>query len=314
MIQRLKISIGKKIIILIVVFFYLLISINKVIKNQFLKLELKSNSSIETIFDHFFNHSSEQKLIPKEIIFKTMRYMMEERDEYDPELVDFVRSLIVGPPIKSKAINLSIKNKSDFSQSGQSLYFDRLLNEKRNGFFIESGGLDGELYSNTLFFEIERGWSGILIEPIPSFYNKILSKNRQIYAINACIANKKPHVAKFRVSEFLSSRTAIMRKEHESRINKIFGKKEIYVYSPCFSLNTILKALKVNRVDYFSLDVEGGEYSVLDGLDFKNINFTALTIEYNKFEDAKKKILLHMEANHYKLIKDDKRDLFFLKN
>ena len=35
----------------------------------------------------------------------------------------------------------------------------------REGFFIEAGADDLETDSNTLFFEIERGWTGILVEP-----------------------------------------------------------------------------------------------------------------------------------------------------
>ena len=31
---------------------------------------------------------------------------------------------------------------------------------KRNGFFIESGAYDGEALSNSLFFEIERNFTG----------------------------------------------------------------------------------------------------------------------------------------------------------
>ena len=31
---------------------------------------------------------------------------------------------------------------------------------KRNGFFIESGAYDGEYLSNSLFFEIERNFTG----------------------------------------------------------------------------------------------------------------------------------------------------------
>ena len=277
-------------------------------------LYLNQDSALDEIFNDLFNQSSEQGLIPKETIFRTMRYMMEERDEYDPELVAFVRSLIVPPPPKSKPINFTIKGKTDFSQIGQSKYIDGLLLSKKNGFFVESGGYDGEGHSNSVFFELERGWTGILIEAMPKYYKRILSKNRQIYALNACLASKRPLVAKFRASDVLSSRTSEMRKEHENRINKEFGNKTVYLYVPCFSLNTILKALDVNKVDYFSLDIEGGEFSALQGLDFKNIDITSLSIEYNGFEDAKNKMQPHMEANGYKLTKDDKQDIYFLKN
>ena len=35
---------------------------------------------------------------------------------------------------------------------------------QEEGFFLESGALDGETRSNTLFFERFRGWRGLLIE------------------------------------------------------------------------------------------------------------------------------------------------------
>jgi hypothetical protein len=54
---------------------------------------------------------------------------------------------------------------------------DKLLNQKRNGFFVEIGGYDGETFSNSLFLEKERGWSGLLVEANPytiCVYPKVL--------------------------------------------------------------------------------------------------------------------------------------------
>jgi hypothetical protein len=65
-------------------------------------------------------------------------------------------------------------------QGGQSALIDRRLNGRRNGFFIEVGAHDGEINSNTLFFELERSWTGLLIEPDPTAYRALLEKNRQV--------------------------------------------------------------------------------------------------------------------------------------
>ena len=49
-----------------------------------------------------------------------------------------------------------------------------------------------------------------------------------------------------------------MSDNHANRIDKESNfKKREYLYIPCFSLVTILKAIDVKKVDYFSLDVEG---------------------------------------------------------
>ena len=60
-----------------------------------------------------------------------------------------------------------------FSQSGQDSFLDeRVFHGKRRGVFVEIGGYDGISGSNCLFFELMRGWSGLLIEPSPTQYAK----------------------------------------------------------------------------------------------------------------------------------------------
>ena len=52
------------------------------------------------------------------------------------------------------------------SQIGQDLILDQqIFKGKSNGVFVEVGALDGFGASNTWFFEMERNWSGLLIEP-----------------------------------------------------------------------------------------------------------------------------------------------------
>ena len=41
---------------------------------------------------------------------------------------------------------------------------------KTNGFYIEAGALDGELHSNTLFFELHRSFSGMIYSFETSIY------------------------------------------------------------------------------------------------------------------------------------------------
>ena len=41
-------------------------------------------------------------------------------------------------------------------------YGDVLIEGKVNGFYVEAGALDGELHSNTLFFELNRNFSGMI--------------------------------------------------------------------------------------------------------------------------------------------------------
>lgn len=110
--------------------------------------------------------SNEYSLKAKANLLRTLRYMSEEREEYDEELVAFVRSLIVSPPLpklKRPLLNETALNMTDFSQFGQSRRIDEMLSRQRDGYFIECGGYDGEVFSNSLFFELERNWTGEIL-------------------------------------------------------------------------------------------------------------------------------------------------------
>lgn len=56
------------------------------------------------------------------------------------------------------------------------------------GFFIECGAFDGERASNTIWLELVRNWTGLLVEMDPYFYTQMLGKNRQVWSANVCLS------------------------------------------------------------------------------------------------------------------------------
>jgi FkbM family methyltransferase len=297
--------------VFIIILIYSLFSFNKNKENN--DNEICKFDSFNQIWNEILHVSKEQDLIDKKILFQTIKFMLKETEEDDPELIKFVKSLINVPDWK-REINLYNKNRKDFSQIGQSKYIDSLLDSKKNGFFVEAGGFNGESFSNSLFFELERNWTGILIEAVPSLYKQIISKNRKSFTINCCIANKRPFVAKFQIAGFLSNRIDLVNENFQKKVDEMIdsnNKKIIYV--PCFSLYTILKAINVNQVDYFSLDVEGGELEVLKGINFNKIQINTFSVEHNNYPDVKDQIRKFLEANDYIMTKDYKTDMYFNK-
>ena len=53
---------------------------------------------------------------------------------------------------------------------------------------MESGGLDGEVQSNTMFMERFLDWTGVLIEPNPVSYEKLREKHRKVWSVHACLS------------------------------------------------------------------------------------------------------------------------------
>lgn len=57
------------------------------------------------------------------------------------------------------------------SELGQDKFLEaKFFKGKRNGVFIELGATDGVHNSNTLYYEKALGWTGLLIEPIPWYF------------------------------------------------------------------------------------------------------------------------------------------------
>ena len=151
-------------------------------------------------------------------------------------------------------------------------------------------------------------------------WQSLINKNRKAFAINACIAHSKPIIAKFQIGDALSGREDAMDDNHKKRL-KNENPIDRAVTVPCFSLNTILQALGVQKVDMFSLDIEGGEYDVLKTIDFNKLDIKTFVIEHNgrpselsRFRDLFKSLKFKNSQPMYSEIKADGQDVFFLKN
>ena len=120
-------------------------------------------------------------------------------------------------------------------------------------------------------------------------------------------------VAKFLIGRGLSGRSDIMTEHHKNRI-KAVNAQDVYLYVPCFSLVTIMKALEVDKVDYFSLDVEGGEMDVLNSINLNELDVETFSIEHNSRRKDIHAIRNYFKSRvNYKEMKIDGQDIFFQK-
>jgi hypothetical protein len=233
----------------------------------------------------------------------TEHFINNKTDENDPRLIEFVASLIKKP--NKLEYNLIERKNEYYSQNGQDQFIDNYLNNRQNGFFVQVGAHDEEIQSNTIFFELQRNWSGLVIEPIPKIYERQVTKKRKCYTINACISERLIEIRKFINSEELAEMGKLPN-------NQLFLKKfsNIY-YAPCFSLSTILKAINITKIDYFSLEVEGNQVNILKSFPFKSYEFETFTIKHNGVSNLKKDIEDIMFKNNYTILKDDFLNFYF---
>ena len=63
----------------------------------------------------------------------------------------------------------------------------------------------GELISNTLYFELKYGWTGLLVEPNPDGLRELYSKHRKSTILPHCLSTKpEVEVVNFEMAKYLS--------------------------------------------------------------------------------------------------------------
>jgi len=205
---------------------------------------------------------------------------------------------------------------SKYSQYEQDKFVDIYFKKKDNGFFLDIGAHDGISFSNSYFFEKERGWSGICIEPNPDVF-VLLNKNRLSRNYKVCISDTEGSVVFRKIvgySEMLSGILEFMDQKHIDRIND-----ECAEYNSTFedikvesrNLNAILKSDNIKHIDYLSIDTEGAESKIIKSIDLDEINIEFLTVENN---DSSDELRLYLKGKGYECIKSFTDDFFIKTN
>merc|ERR1719360_139028 len=123
-------------------------------------------------------------------------------EQDDPKLIQALKERVLIAPNPKAKLNMTKPLTQKFlrGQYGQPLEIEEVLKErkfwkkiskKKSGFFIEAGACNGESISNTLYFEVKFGWTGLLVEPNPDFLPNLKWKHRNAWILPHCLSTRK---------------------------------------------------------------------------------------------------------------------------
>jgi hypothetical protein len=213
---------------------------------------------------------------------------------------------------KSNDAGYNLKNKTCiyYSQILQDRILEYLINTTRlssisassEGLFVEAGAYDGETWSNTLYLEKYKQWTGVLVEPSVDNFRILKQKNRNAYLVNNCLCAGKaslnstyieagPYGITTNVSNAFSSSSSSSSTSSLSPIvtchplTKILD--QFFENFKQFSQKKSKFLLDVNSpdvrvLDYLSLDIEGSEKSIVETFRWDKYRFNFINIEYNQ--------------------------------
>ena len=208
--------------------------------------------------------------------------------------------------------------KSQDEEDEELLYvygFDQIC----GGTYLEMGGLDGKLFSNSYLFHKALDWKGVLVEASPTHYAKMI-KNRpnEIANVNAGICGEEKDLHWVNVE----GRVAVggfLEFAAETFQQQFWAKKDIENAKviKCRTLKNVLKETVGDHFhfDFFSLDVEGAEYDALMSIDFNLVSFGVVFVEsdaHNPLKNVAVRALLTSVG--YSFIKEHGRSAWFVNN
>jgi FkbM family methyltransferase len=181
-------------------------------------------------------------------------------------------------PVTKDAAGSSPDRKLYKSQLGEDARLEELfapwlhtLNGR--GTFVELGAMDGVRYSNTYMFAKKYGWKGWLFEPVPEMYASLKKNRPESECFNCCLGSSEGSIDLIGTNEVAGINSLISEGFREK-----WHQNSPVRTVPMRRMDSIIKSSAIQGIDLLSLDVEGAELEVLQGMD-PGVKFHFIIIE-----------------------------------
>ena len=186
-----------------------------------------------------------------------------------------------------------------YSQNMEDYFLYRNFFNKKvtDGIFVELGSMDGITYSNTLFFEKFLGYKGLLIEPVPHLFSNLIRNRKNNFLENYAISDKIDKKL-FIGDNACAGLEDTMAHTHIEKYHKHLKK----IIVDTIPIKNLIEKHNIKYIDFFSIDVEGGELQVLETMNW-DIPVYIICIELDRQNNIKdencRKILIN---NNFKFM------------
>ncbi|MEM9830576.1 MAG: FkbM family methyltransferase [Bacteroidota bacterium] len=181
-------------------------------------------------------------------------------------------------------------NDGFYAQGKEDFLVVQLLNLERPGLYIDVGAHHPVKLSNT-YYLYQSGWRGICIEPNEDLIERYKQNRPQDSIYNIAVSNFEGE-ADFYMGQYTVHASL------QSNKNTELAKRQV----PVRKLENILDEKGVTDIDFLSVDTEGTEVDVLEGLNLNRYRPKLILAEYNTSSSANLALQPYLLNNGYQLI------------
>lgn len=202
------------------------------------------------------------------------------------------------------------------SQNQEDLVLKSFFPELKNGFYVDVGAEDADVFSVTKLF-YEEGWSGINIEPQQKFYKQLQKKRPRDINLQTVLSSKRGTLTfrEYPEATGLSTASNKMKAGYEeaegSRLSGVTRKFREYDIEARTLKDVLAEHAAGKAIHFMKIDVEGFEGEVIAGNDWKKFRPKVLCIESNHIQEDWDAVL---RASDYKEFMFDGINRYYIAN
>ncbi|HEV2551867.1 MAG TPA: FkbM family methyltransferase [Stellaceae bacterium] len=171
-------------------------------------------------------------------------------------------------------------------------------------FFVQIGAHDGKTGDHLRSFVLERGWKGVLVEPVTAMFQRLVENYAGVPGltfVQAAIANYDGEVKFWRSVEdapqwmgALGSLKREVIERHVKEFTRYFASDTV----PCLTFHTLIRQAGVRRLNVVLIDTEGYDYEILRQIDFPTHRPSLVMYEQRHLSRGDKRAAVDLLKRH----------------